>query len=60
MQLDKNLKNKPCKECPWIQKGVPLATDQVKEACKNGKWFCCHVNLGTCHGAVNYRKILNK
>lgn len=51
---------KPCDACPWVP-GRPLS-DEIKpeheEALARGEWFCCHVNMGTCHGAENRRKKL--
>ena len=44
---------KPCKQCPWIQKGQPDITPELQKTNNEGQWFCCHVNLGTCHGAEN-------
>lgn len=42
----------PCAACPWMQKGQPDITPEVREAAEAGAWFCCHVHLGTCHGAA--------
>ena len=39
----------PC--CPWLIKGQPDITDDVRAACHEGQWFCCHMNGGTCEGA---------
>jgi hypothetical protein len=44
----------PCKACPWTEKGQPLITDELRECAKQGQWFCCHVNMGTCHGAERF------
>lgn len=41
----------PCRACPWTQKGQPDITAPVRAAAEAGEWFCCHVNMGTCHGA---------
>lgn len=53
---------KGCVACPWLKKGQPDITDDLRKACHNGEWFCCHVSLGTCTGAElerekNERKI---
>jgi ribonuclease HI len=48
-------KPKPCTVCPWIQKGQPDITEELKSLAKSGEWFCCHKNLGTCIGAANYK-----
>lgn len=52
--------SKPCKQCPWTQKGRPLITPDLEEASKKGTWFCCHVNMGTCFGAKNVGKKFEK
>lgn len=44
----------PCGACPWVQKGQPDITSDVRAAAERGQWFCCHVHLGTCHGARRY------
>lgn len=44
----------PCSACPWTQKGQPDLTPAVREAAEAGKWFCCHVHMGTCFGAQRY------
>jgi hypothetical protein len=33
---------------------MPLIDENIKSAAREGQWFCCHVNLGTCHGAAKY------
>lgn len=46
---------KPCGECPWISKDlrdIEALTPTVRAAAARGDWFCCHVNAGTCWGAV--------
>lgn len=47
--------SKPCDQCPWI-KGSKLHEESkdpaLQEAMQAGRWFCCHVHLGTCHGAA--------
>lgn len=43
---------KPCSACPWIQKGQPDITPELRQLAQAGTWFCCHVNMGTCHGAA--------
>lgn len=47
--------HKPCEECPWIKKGQPLITEELRIANDNGQWFCCHTQLGTCTGAEKMR-----
>lgn len=44
----------PCVKCPWIAKGQPDLTPEVRQAAVDGKWFCCHVHMGTCFGAQRY------
>lgn len=44
----------PCKACPWVEKGQPLITDELRACARRGEWFCCHVNLGTCFGAERF------
>lgn len=46
--------NTPCEKCPWTQKGQPDLNDVLRSAACDGKWFCCHVNMGTCYGAQRY------
>ena len=48
--------SKPCKNCPWIKKGQPDISDEVRKAMESGQWFCCHVNMGTCFGAQKLYK----
>ena len=48
------LMNKPCSKCPWIQTGMPLITDILKQAALNDR-FTCHVDLGVCNGAKNFK-----
>lgn len=62
-QLDKGA---PCADCPWtsgLRRDVLALTEDVKQSAIDGKWFCCHVNLGTCHGARRFgnakRKLLS-
>jgi len=55
MTKTKNI-NKPCEQCPWTIKGQPDITSTMRSANDKGEWFCCHVNMGTCHGAKNTRK----
>lgn len=50
------MSNNPCEACPWTQKGQPDLTECVRQAAKDGAWFCCHVHLGTCFGAERYGK----
>jgi len=49
----------PCAACPWTSKHASdkaALTPEVRAAALAGSWFCCHVNLGTCHGAARYSK----
>lgn len=48
--------NKPCTECPWTKKDMPDISDELKNVAITGGWFCCHVNMGSCSGAINYGK----
>ena len=43
---------KPCEACPWMKPKQPDITPEVRAAAVRGDWFCCHVNMGTCHGAA--------
>ncbi len=49
-------KPKPCSACPWVSKDPRdieiTSRPEMDAAMKAGKWFCCHVNMGTCHGAA--------
>lgn len=50
---------KPCAGCPWTSKAArdrAALTDEVRAAAVEGKWFCCHVHMGTCYGAERYGK----
>ncbi len=55
----------PCGPCPWVStdqrdKDTIEATG-ARAAMEQGKWFCCHVNMGTCHGArLQHEKHLRK
>ena len=49
-------KQRPCGNCPWTQKGQPLITEVQRKANVGDAWFCCHVNMGTCHGAENVKQ----
>ena len=40
---------------PWVSKGQPLITDELRKANNAGSWFCCHSKCGTCHGAEKMR-----
>lgn len=44
----------PCEKCPWTLKGQPDITDELRQAAARGDWFCCHVNMGDCHGAARF------
>lgn len=49
--------DKPCADCPWTsrdQRDVDALTPEIREKAVEGRWFCCHVNLGTCFGAERY------
>jgi hypothetical protein len=58
------MKTQACAACPWIQKhpdkDVQAMKKQALPSLKAGQWFCCHVNLGTCHGAAEAQKRMNK
>lgn len=47
--------DKPCSACPWTskdQRDIDATSDPaVQASMQAGQWFCCHVNMGTCHGA---------
>lgn len=47
---------KPCSACPWVSRDprdkAAVSAPAAQEAMKSGRWFCCHVDLGTCHGAA--------
>lgn len=46
---------KPCPACPWISKEArDIIAPLYRDAAGAGQWFCCHVNLGTCWGAVRF------
>lgn len=48
---------KPCEQCPWLSKDERdrnALTPEVRDAAKRGAWFCCHVRMGTCYGAVKF------
>lgn len=47
---------KPCKKCPWAEKGQPLITEELKKSNTGNAWFCCHINMGTCYGAENIKQ----
>lgn len=54
--------SKPCSACPRVP-GRPLSDaieDKHRQAAREGAWFCCHVNMGTCHGAANFTKRENQ
>lgn len=47
----------PCKNCPWTSsdpRDRDALTPEIRKAAEDGSWFCCHVNLGTCHGVARY------
>lgn len=35
-----------------MEYGQPDITTEVRLAAERGDWFCCHVHMGTCSGAV--------
>lgn len=47
---------RPCGACPWVSQDPrdkeAINAPGTQEAMKAGTWFCCHVNMGTCHGAA--------
>ena len=50
-----------CKECPWLGKGQPMISKEIREACHSGQWFCCHKKGGTCGGAsLEHKKAQRK
>ena len=54
----------PCAKCPWTSKDPEVKAlmekHKVHEAAAKGAWFCCHVNMGTCHGAARYAEAVGK
>ena len=52
--------NKTCNACPWMIKGQPDVDADTMNAAKSGEWFCCHANMGTCHGAKLFADKENK
>lgn len=46
---------KPCDACPWVSQDsrdqAAVADPATRASMEAGNWFCCHVNMGTCHGA---------
>lgn len=47
--------SRPCAACPWMSRDprdvAAVSDETTQDAMRAGTWFCCHVNLGTCHGA---------
>lgn len=45
----------PCGACPWVSRDerdkAAVSDPATQAAMQAGRWFCCHVNMGTCHGA---------
>jgi hypothetical protein len=57
--------DKPCKACPWMSRDErdkeAISDPKVQESMLAGNWFCCHVNMGTCHGAaIRHKQSLGK
>jgi len=54
----------PCAACPWLSKDArdreAVETPEVRSALAAGQWFCCHVNMGTCHGAERVRRSMDR
>lgn len=46
---------RPCAACPWVSTDArdraAVEKPETQAAMQAGTWFCCHVNMGTCHGA---------
>lgn len=46
---------RPCSACPWVSRDkdyrAAVSDPATRAAMESGQWFCCHVNMGTCHGA---------
>lgn len=56
---------KPCEKCPWMSHDErdkeAVSAPDVQATMEAGTWFCCHVNMGTCHGArIRYEQHLRK
>lgn len=56
---------KPCEKCPWMSRDPrdkeAVADPSVQATMKSGRWFCCHVNMGTCFGAqIRYEQHVKK
>lgn len=47
---------KPCAHCPWTDaaQDVDAIVPGASASAKAGDWFCCHVHMGTCWGAVRF------
>lgn len=49
------MSDRPCDACPWVSQSprdkAATLSPEMQEALAAGAWFCCHVNMGTCHGA---------
>jgi hypothetical protein len=57
MTREDKLIGKPRNGCPWTsraERDKAALSDNLKRAAARGDWFCCHVRLGTCHGAKLY------
>lgn len=55
----------PCSACPWVSRDPrdveAINAPGTQAAMESGRWFCCHVNLGTCHGArIRHEQHLRK
>lgn len=50
---------KRCDKCPWFsgeERDKKAITTQLKLAAISGQFFCCHVRMGRCYGAVELAK----
>lgn len=49
------MSDRPCDACPWVSRDerdvLAVADPATRQAMEEGRWFCCHINMGTCHGA---------
>lgn len=55
------MEDRPCTACPWVSRDErdvqAVSNPETQAAMLEGRWFCCHVNMGTCHGArLQYEK----
>jgi hypothetical protein len=60
MKVDLTEQGKPCAQCPWTSSDPrdksAIDAHKARAAAEAGQWFCCHVNLGTCYGALAVSK----